>query len=70
MALTTFFEIINGKAKADSGTYEWGTTVTTAYLPNDNSEYFKGSTLNLMDWLRQYVPPEQEMWMRIFFADF
>jgi ATPase subunit of ABC transporter with duplicated ATPase domains len=57
IALTTFFEIINGKMKADSGTYEWGTTVTTAYLPNDNSEYFTGSTYNLMDWLRQYVPP-------------
>jgi ATPase subunit of ABC transporter with duplicated ATPase domains len=57
IALTTFFEIINGKMKADSGSFEWGTTVTTAYLPNDNSEYFTGSTLNLMDWLRQYVPP-------------
>ncbi len=57
MALTTFFEIINGKIKADHGTFEWGTTVTTAYLPNDNTEYFKGNTDNLMDWLRQYVPP-------------
>ena len=57
MALTTFFEILNGKAKQDSGKYEWGTTITTAYLPNDNSEYFEGSNLNLMDWLRQYVPP-------------
>ena len=57
IALTSFFEVINGRIKADSGTYEWGTTVTTAYLPNDNSEYFEGSQLNLMDWLRQYVPP-------------
>ncbi len=57
MALTTFFEIINGRDKADSGNFEWGTTVTTAYLPNDNSEYFEGSNLNLMDWLRQFVPP-------------
>lgn len=57
IALTSFFEIINGKMKADSGTYEWGTTVTTAYLPNDNSEYFAGNTDNLMDWLRQFVPP-------------
>ncbi len=56
LAVTAFFEIINNKAKADSGTFEWGTTVTTAYLPNDNSEFFAGSTLNLMDWLRQYVP--------------
>ncbi len=57
IAVTSFFEVINNKMKADSGTYEWGTTVTTAYLPNDNSEYFEGSKLNLMDWLRQYVPP-------------
>ena len=57
MALTTFFEILNGRVKADKGTYEWGTTVTTAYLPNDNTEYFIGSSYNLMDWLRQYVPP-------------
>lgn len=57
LALTAFFEIINKKQQADSGTFEWGTTVTTAYLPNDNSEYFHGSTLNLMDWLRQFVPP-------------
>ena len=57
LALTTFFEVINGKQQADAGTYEWGTTVTNAYLPNDNSEYFVGNNDNLMDWLRQYVPP-------------
>jgi len=56
VALTTFFEIINNKMKPDSGKYEWGTTITTAYLPNDNTEFFTGS-LSLMDWLRQYVPP-------------
>jgi ATPase subunit of ABC transporter with duplicated ATPase domains len=56
VALTSFFEIINKRMKADSGKYEWGTTITTAYLPNDNSEFFTGN-LSLMDWLRQYVPP-------------
>ncbi|AXY74998.1 ATP-binding cassette domain-containing protein [Paraflavitalea soli] len=56
MAVTAFFEIINGQATADSGKYEWGTTVSKAYLPNDNSQFFTGQ-LNLMDWLRQYVPP-------------
>ncbi|MCO6496434.1 MAG: ATP-binding cassette domain-containing protein [Chitinophagaceae bacterium] len=55
-AMTAFFEIINGKMEADSGKYEWGTTITTAYLPNDNSEFFQ-KDLSLMDWLRQYVPP-------------
>ncbi|HVU95613.1 MAG TPA: ATP-binding cassette domain-containing protein [Puia sp.] len=57
LALTTFFKIINGEMAADSGKYEWGTTVTKAYLPNDNSEYFEGEQINLMDWLRQFVPP-------------
>jgi len=57
MALTTFFEVINDRVPADTGTYEWGTTITTAYLPNDNKEYFDGNILNLMDWLRQFVPP-------------
>lgn len=56
-ALTMFFEIINNRQKADSGQFEWGTTITKAYLPNDNSAYFKESNYNLMDWLRQYVPP-------------
>jgi ATPase subunit of ABC transporter with duplicated ATPase domains len=58
MALTTFFEVINGKIEPDSGSFIWGTTITTAYLPNDNKEFFEGSDLNLMDWLRQYVPPQ------------
>jgi ATPase subunit of ABC transporter with duplicated ATPase domains len=55
-AITAFFEIINGKMKADEGNYEWGTTITPAYLPNDNTEFFVQSD-NLMDWLRQFVPP-------------
>jgi len=56
VALTSFFEIINNKMKADHGQFEWGTTITTAYLPNDNSEYFEND-LTLLDWLRQFVPP-------------
>jgi len=55
VALTSFFEIISNRMKADSGKFEWGTTITTAYLPNDNTEFFT-SKLTLMDWLRQYVP--------------
>jgi ATPase subunit of ABC transporter with duplicated ATPase domains len=57
LALTTFFRIINGEVTPDGGKFEWGTTVTKAYLPNDNSEYFEGEQINLMDWLRQFVPP-------------
>jgi ATPase subunit of ABC transporter with duplicated ATPase domains len=56
-ALSTFFNIINGLTAPDGGKFEWGTTVTKAYLPNDNSEYFTGQQINLMDWLRQFVPP-------------
>ncbi|WP_018628112.1 ABC-F family ATP-binding cassette domain-containing protein [Niabella aurantiaca] len=56
LAVTQFFEIINGETKADAGHFEWGTTVTSAYLPIENSKFFQ-SDLNLMDWLRQFVPP-------------
>lgn len=55
LAITSFFNIVTGQATADSGTYEWGSTVTQAYLPQENSEFFNGND-NLMDWLRQYVP--------------
>ncbi len=56
-ALTNFFEIINKGMLPDKGKYEWGATVTTAYLPNDNSHFFTDKDINLMDWLRQFVPP-------------
>jgi len=52
-AMTTFFEIINGNVKPDTGQYSWGVTITTAYLPLDNTQFFN-STLNLVDWLSQY----------------
>ncbi|MGV3527817.1 MAG: ABC-F family ATP-binding cassette domain-containing protein [Flavisolibacter sp.] len=55
LAVTRFFEIINGNAEANGGKYEWGTTITKAYLPLENSEFFE-SDLNLIDWLRQFVP--------------
>ena len=52
-AMTALFEIINGNRQADAGTYKWGITITTAYLPLDNTEFFK-SDLNLVDWLSQW----------------
>src|SRR5215831_8995367 len=55
LAVTSFFEIINGNDKSNKGSYEWGSTVTHAYLPQENSEYFEHN-LTLMDWLRQWVP--------------
>jgi ATPase subunit of ABC transporter with duplicated ATPase domains len=56
LAVTAFFEIINDQAKADGGTFEWGTTITKAYLPVENNQFFKEG-LNLLEWLRQFVPP-------------
>lgn len=56
LAVTAFFEIINGNMQADAGQFEWGTTITKAYLPVENSEFFTEG-LTLMDWLRQFVPP-------------
>jgi ATPase subunit of ABC transporter with duplicated ATPase domains len=55
LAVTNFFEIINGNLQANAGKFEWGTTITKAYLPVENSDFF-GNGLNLMEWLRQYVP--------------
>ena len=52
-AMTALFEIINGNRKADAGEYKWGVTITTAYLPLDNTSFFQ-SDLNLVDWLSQY----------------
>ena len=52
-AMTALFEIINGNREANAGTYKWGVTITTAYLPLDNTEFFN-SDLNLVDWLGQY----------------
>ena len=52
-AMTALFEIINGNREAAAGTYKWGVTITTAYLPLDNTEFFK-SDMNLVDWLGQY----------------
>ncbi|GAB1858528.1 ATP-binding cassette domain-containing protein [Flavobacteriaceae bacterium MHTCC 0001] len=58
-ATTAFYQIINGKEKADTGKYNWGVTTTQSYLPLDNSEYFN-SDLSLVDWLRQWAKTEEE----------
>ncbi len=52
-AMTALFEIINGNREAQGGTFNWGVTITTAYLPVDNTEFFQ-SDKNLVDWLSQY----------------
>jgi ATPase subunit of ABC transporter with duplicated ATPase domains len=55
LAVTNFFEIINGNATPDGGKFEWGTTITKAYLPLENNEFFTEG-LTLLEWLRQFVP--------------
>lgn len=62
-ALTAFFEIINGRDKNFSGSYEWGQTITTAYLPLDNSEYFQHK-ISLVDWIGQYSHDTSELFLR------
>ena len=59
-ATTAFYEILNNNLVADSGTFEWGITTNQSYLPNDNSEFFTDGSLNLVDWLRQWVKTEEE----------
>lgn len=64
-SMTAFFEIINGKAEPDSGTYQWGQTITTAYLPLDNAEFFK-SQLSLFDWFCQFTTDTTEIFVRTY----
>ena len=64
-AISTFFEILMGESKADQGTFAWGSTISRAYLPNDNAKYF-GDDLNLIDWLRQFSKDKDETFIRGF----
>ncbi len=62
-SMTILFDILNGLKKADSGTFEWGQTITTAYLPLENSDFFK-KQIQLIDWLAQYSDDTSEMFLR------
>lgn len=64
-AITAFFQIITGEEKPDAGEFIWGSTITTAYLPNDNSAFFKSDD-NLVDWLRQFSKDKDETFVRGF----
>jgi ATPase subunit of ABC transporter with duplicated ATPase domains len=59
VAITTFFEILNGAKQPETGSFVFGTTITTAYLPNENHTFFKDK-LSLIDWLRQYAQTDEE----------
>lgn len=65
LAITTLFQILNEEVKADKGTYQFGTTITKAYLPNENASYFN-LDYNLIDWLRQYSTDKDETYIRGF----
>ncbi len=66
-ALSAFFDVLSDKRKADNGLISWGQTITTDYLPNDNSEYFEGENdLDLINWLRQFSEEKDEQFIRGF----
>lgn len=63
---TTLFQVITGETEAEAGEYSWGVTTTQAYFPKDNSAYFDGVEMNLVDWLRQYSKDQDETFLRGF----
>jgi len=66
-AITALYEVLSGKAEADSGIVEWGQTITSAYLRNENQEFFSAEQdIELMDWLRQYSEEKDEQFIRSF----
>ncbi|MBA9078724.1 MULTISPECIES: ABC-F family ATP-binding cassette domain-containing protein [Rufibacter] len=65
LAASTFFKVVMGEAQADQGEYKWGTTITTAYFPKDNGEFFQ-TDMNLVDWLRQFSVEKDESFIRGF----
>ncbi len=65
LAITTLFRILTGEIKPEQGCISFGQTITTAYLPNENAEYFEGNS-DLVDWLRQYSENKDEVYVRGF----
>ncbi|GIP54589.1 MULTISPECIES: ABC-F family ATP-binding cassette domain-containing protein [Paenibacillus] len=63
---TTLFQVIMGELEAEAGEYSWGVTTSQAYFPKDNSSYFDGVDINLVDWLRQYSKDQDETFLRGF----
>ena len=60
IAITTLFKILMGEMEADSGTFKWGVTTSQAYLPKDMTDEFSNENLNILEWLRQYAPVEEQ----------
>ena len=66
IATTTLFKILAGEMEPDSGEFKWGITITKAYFPKDNSEFFNDVELNLVDWMRQFSEEKSESYLRGF----
>ncbi len=66
LALTHLFEILNEKESADKGEFKFGVSITTSYFPHDNSSFFEGQTMSILDWMRQYSKDQTETYLRGF----
>lgn len=66
LAKTTLFQILMGELEPDSGSYKWGVTTSQSYFPKDNTEFFEGVDLSLVDWLRQFSEEKSESFIRGF----
>ncbi|MFM1914054.1 MAG: hypothetical protein RIR51_1907 [Bacteroidota bacterium] len=66
LSITALFDILSGKIKATAGSYNWGVTTSQSYLPNDNADFFKDSSMDLVNWLRQYSAEKDESFIRGF----
>ncbi len=66
VAITTLFRILAGELEPDEGDFRFGVTITTAYFPKDNTEYFEGNDMTLVDWMRQYSQDQTETYIRGF----
>lgn len=66
LSVTTLFKILSGEIEPDSGSFKWGVTTSRSYFPKDNTEFFKDTPYNLIDWLRQYSVEQSEIYIRGF----
>lgn len=66
LAITTLFKILAGEMESDSGSFKWGVTTSKSYFPKDNTEFFKDTPYNLIDWLRQFSTEQSEIYIRGF----
>ena len=66
ITITTLFKILMGELEPDQGSYKWGVSITTSYFPKDNTAFFDGCDLSILDWIRQYSKDTTETYLRGF----